>query len=188
MKELKKIKPIKTNHSSPKHDSKKVSEKSGIIGLSNPYHDKVVKLKTKIEHWDDFFSEKAKALRPEYWDILDDIGQTLSEKYAWAIPDEKSLKVLKHFSPLIEIGAGKGYWAKLLQNRGVDIVAFDKFTGGKSSENYTKVQLGGPEVLLEKKHANRSLFLCYPDEAESIAIVCLENFTGDYVIHVGKQT
>eukprot|EP01034_Spumella_vulgaris_P027559 gene27559-34298_t len=67
------------------------------------------------------------------------------------------------FSPLIEIGSGKGYWSKLLQNRE-----------------------GGPEKLLESVAQGRNLFLCYPDEAESIAIVCLENFTGEYIIHVGE--
>lgn len=34
------------------------------------------------------------------------LGQPLSEKYAWAIPNEAALQVLSHFSPLIEIGCG----------------------------------------------------------------------------------
>lgn len=33
---------------------------------------------------------------------------------------------------------------------------------------------------------NRTLFLCYPDEQEAIAAPCLENFQGEYIIHVGE--
>lgn len=33
-----------------------------------------------------------------------------AEKYAWCVPDERALKVLAHFAPIVEIGAGKGYW------------------------------------------------------------------------------
>ena len=43
------------------------------------------------------------------------------KKYSWAIPNEKSIKVLSNFSPLIELGCGKGYWSRLLQNKGIDI-------------------------------------------------------------------
>ncbi len=178
-------KPQKNANESKTKNVKQKSDGS-ISGLENPLYDKVLKLKKKIPMWDSFFLEEAAESRPEYWEILDDIGQKLCEKYAWAIPDERALTILKEFSPLIEIGSGKGYWAKLLQNRGVDIIGYDKFTGGKNPDNFTKIKEGGPEKLLDDVANNRNLFLCYPDEAESIAIVCLENYTGEYIIHVGE--
>ena len=54
------------------------------------------------------------------------LGEPLARRYAWAIPDERALRILAEFSPLVEIGCGKGYWSKLLQNRGVDIIPCDK--------------------------------------------------------------
>ena len=34
----------------------------------------------------------------------------MRSQFAWAIPDERALRILGHFSPIIEIGAGFGYW------------------------------------------------------------------------------
>lgn len=128
--------------------------------------------------------------REQNWIRLEVLGQPLVDKYAWAIPDERSLGILAHFSPLIEIGAGKGYWASLLLNRGVDILAFDKIGGGEGGQNddsnWTEVKKGGPKLLAKPKYAGRNLFLCYPDEGSSMSIKCLEHFTGDYIVHVGE--
>lgn len=41
-----------------------------------------------------------------------------------------------------------------------------------------------------RKHSDRTLFLCYPDDFEdsdeSMALQSLHNYTGDTVIHVGE--
>ena len=135
-----------------------------------------------------FFSSSV-AERTKEWNKLDKLWDPLCAKFAWACPDERALKVLCHFSPLVEIGAGKGYWALLLQQRGADIVCYDKYGGdvkGSSVTCWTKVRKGGPEKLTDASAAGRNLFLCFPDEEESIAIVCLESFSGEFVIHVGE--
>ena len=41
------------------------------------------------------------------WVRIRIVGKALLEKYSWAIPDDRSLKILSNFSPLIEIGSGK---------------------------------------------------------------------------------
>mmetsp|Transcript_7858 Transcript_7858/g.19988 ORF Transcript_7858/g.19988 Transcript_7858/m.19988 type:complete len:164 (-) Transcript_7858:188-679(-) len=46
-------------------------------------------------------------------------------KYAWAIPDQRAIRIIANFSPLVEIGAGKGYWAMLLRQAGADVLALD---------------------------------------------------------------
>jgi hypothetical protein len=122
--------------------------------------------------------------RTDDWNQFDDAWDPLRMKYAWAVPDDRALNILAEFSPLVEIGAGKGYWAALLSNMDVDIVCFDAYPEKELS--WTKVHRGGPEKLRDARLADRSLFLCYPDEQESIAIECLENFKGQYIIHVGE--
>ncbi|RLN89894.1 hypothetical protein BBJ28_00005946 [Nothophytophthora sp. Chile5] len=154
------------------------------------------------------------------------------------------------------MGAGSGYWARLLQLRGVDIVAYDLHvasdddnaqegedgesdgekdresgknaaTSGEESHDdvgeqeqsdgeeadeesdgneeheedveeeeeveveqvyWADVQKGTPKDL--RKHADRALFLCYPDDfedsEESMAMTSLCNYAGDTVIHVGE--
>jgi hypothetical protein len=120
------------------------------------------------------------------WPRIDVIGSALASKYAWAVPDHKALTILSYFSPLIEIGAGLGYWAKLLQEMSVDIVCFDKIVPPKD-ERWTAVKKGGPEKLLDEDiSGSRNLVLCYPDEDESMGVQCIENFSGEYIIHIGE--
>lgn len=151
---------------------------------SNAYYDEVMQLKATIPHWDNLFSDDAQDCMQDEWIRVHIIGKSLVGRFSWAIPNEKSLDVLSHFSPLVEIGAGKGYWGYLLRSRGVDILCYDKEPSSLSSA-WIDVLKGGPSVL-RKMPTERNLFLSYPDEDGSMAIECLNHFKGDYVIHVGE--
>ncbi len=93
---------------------------------SNGYLSEAFELKKTIPNWDNLFSEAADDSRAEQWVRLSVIGASISDRYSWAIPDSRALFILQNFAPLIEIGAGKGYWGHLLRNKGVDIICFDK--------------------------------------------------------------
>ena len=130
---------------------------------SNSYLHKIVQLKATIPEWDTFFGDKispektinksanekadncendeAVSVRACNWVRLEVLGEPLCKKYAWAIPDERALQILASFSPLIEIGAGRGYWARLLRDQGVDILAFDKYRYNYDSANISSSQL-----------------------------------------------
>eukprot|EP01025_Chloroclados_australasicus_P052652 TRINITY_DN6146_c1_g1_i1.p1 TRINITY_DN6146_c1_g1~~TRINITY_DN6146_c1_g1_i1.p1 ORF type:complete len:606 (-),score=39.99 TRINITY_DN6146_c1_g1_i1:462-2279(-) len=110
--------------------------------------------------------------------------------YSYATPTEAALRKLGEFSPLVEIGAGTGYWGHLLQKtEGVEIQCYDiKLTDNEYHGDvppYFSVNQGEVERLqeLDEKY---SLFLCYPPPASSMARLCLKNFKGTYVIHVGE--
>lgn len=107
------------------------------------------------------------------------------EEFSWAIPDERALRIVAEFGPIIEIGCGLGYWAKLLRSMGVDILAFDIEV---SSSCWTEVLQGGPESLDGVE--GRSLMLCYPDDFEisetSLAMECLSKYEGDVLILIGE--
>jgi hypothetical protein len=113
-----------------------------------------------------------------------DMDKALS--YAWAIPDERALRILAHYSPLVEIGGGTGYWARCMSERGADMVCYDSHPPKEGA--WAKVLTGGPDVL--QKHKDRTLFLCYPDDfeysEESMAMECLNNYVGDTVVLVGE--
>lgn len=49
----------------------------------------------------------------------------LVEEYAYSIPNQEALDAITEFSPIVEIGAGTGYWALLLNLNGCRVCAFD---------------------------------------------------------------
>ena len=111
---------------------------------------------------------------------------------------------------VVEVGCGTAYWACLLRERGVDVVAYDArpparlSAGRRDGENLffgaafaDDVERGGPEVL--RSHADRALFLCWPVSPEEAAhgdeardepwdAACLDHWHGDTLIHVGEWT
>jgi hypothetical protein len=151
----------------------------------NEYFLAVRELRLASLHYHDLLDEDITGLRGEIWDDITGKSQALCERFAWAVPDARALRVVANFGPLIEIGAGKGYWSRLLRDAGVDILAYDKFLPDRLSM-WTEVKKGGAEVLSSAAAVGRNLFLCYPDEAESMAADCLERFTGEYIVHVGE--
>ena len=143
--------------------------------------------------------------RSELWEQMCEEGEEVRSQFAWAIPDERALRILQHFSPILEVGAGFGYWAHMLELRGADVDPFD-IIGLAPAEGarkamppkkraadappaelfWTAVRHGGPEALRLETARGRSLLLCYPDETMQLAEECLRNFTGDTILHVGE--
>lgn len=154
---------------------RKRAKRSQPLRVPNPYLKEIRNLRKTVPEWDNFFADDNEDARGNNWVRLDVLGAPLCTKYAWAIPNDRALRIIAEFSPLIEIGCGKGYWASLLQKVGVDIVCYDK---KKSSKSWTDVQVGGPKVLKEKDAQDRTLFLCYPDDSTNLAMKCLENYEG----------
>jgi len=116
--------------------------------------------------------------------------------YSYAVPSEAALSVLKEQSPLVEVGAGTGYWAALLRARGAVVFAYDKeplpTAAGEASSNeyhgscraWTRVLRGGPEACA--KHPNAALLLCYPPPDAPMALDALRNFQGNVLCYVGE--
>lgn len=110
------------------------------------------------------------------------------KKYAWAIPSDEAIKEIAKYSPLLEIGAGSGYWAFLLQKQNVDIVCIDAQMGYTFKKNYVEVKKGTDRLI--KNYTNRNLFLCWPNHSSSFAMRCLRNFfksEAKYFIFVGED-
>lgn len=112
-------------------------------------------------------------------------------KYAWAIPCKRALEVIAQYSPIVEIGAGSGYWASLLKEMGADVVAYDVSTTKqyKGSYNhfykhYFEVKEGSESAV--KDHADRALFLCWPPYNDKMAVNTLKQYRGETVLYVGE--
>ena len=104
----------------------------------NPYLVEIRKLQKTISSWGNIYGINYDNVFSEDYIRLKILGEPLVEKYSWAIPDNQALKILNNFSPLIEIGCGKGYWASLLQKLGTDIIAYDKYLN-EEDKSWTQV-------------------------------------------------
>jgi hypothetical protein len=109
---------------------------------------------------------------------------------AWAIPCDRAVSLIAKFSPIVEIGAGSGLWARKLRRAGADVVAYDVKPAHKRGRNrwvdrsHTPILIGG--VSKVRKHPNRALFLCWPPYNEPMASDCLKLYRGSTVIYIGE--
>jgi len=132
--------------------------------------------------------------------------------HAWSVPCEAALELISAQSPLLELGAGNGLWARLLRERGADVLAFDTrrwsdayARGGGGSARAGRapppaaangdelmgaresiVREGGPQEAAT--HRERALVLMWPDYGGrgSYGLACLEAYKGDVLVLVGE--
>ena len=119
--------------------------------------------------------------------------------YAFATPTAAAIDRIAALAPIVEIGAGTGYWSHLLRtmHKNISVVAYDKdppVLQGKvikpndyhgKSRAWTTVLRGGPEVAAQ--HSSHSLLLCYPPPDNAMALLALRAYKGNTVCYVGKD-
>lgn len=114
----------------------------------------------------------------------------LTKRYAWAIPDERALAALAALSPIVELGAGSGYWTYELRKRGAVVAPYDinpyPLFNGYISWSWVAVAKGGAEKAM-RHHAERTLFICWPNGHEDFARA-VELHRGDHVVLIGEGT
>ena len=157
-------------------------------GLRNPYLDDMLGLVREGEGLERHEQELRLALkRPE-----------LVSRYAFSIPTGDILEPIAAHSPLIELGAGTGYWAMCLTDAGADIIAFDKRPPGEEppGEWYdanrwfddTWFAVGEGDEAMAGHHPGRSLLLCWPPLYDPMAAGALERYRaagGKTLIYIG---
>eukprot|EP00667_Euglena_gracilis_P014475 EG_transcript_15007 len=107
------------------------------------------------------------------------------KRYGCAKWTDSALGHLAAHAPLIEIGAGRGLWARELRKRGVDILAFDDMSNVPMPEYgfLTPVLKGDQEEV--RRYPDRTLFLCYPPPG-GMARDCLFQYRGQRFLYVGE--
>ena len=125
---------------------------------------------------------------------LEERRRELASLYSWAIPTEAALDVLARYAPLVECGAGMGYWLALLRVRGVDAIGYDRSRPGKGNAFHGRNRGAWTairrldSVQAARRHPERTLVLCWPpydDDTGSYA--ALRAYRGDTVIHIGER-
>ena len=114
----------------------------------------------------------------------------LTEQFAFAIPTDDVIAAIVKHSPLVEMGAGTGYWASLLAKAGADVLAYDAIKASEKSGfgqvvgQYFPVGYGTPETLA--KHEDWSLLLVWPSYDIEVGHECLTHWRGQTLIYVGE--
>lgn len=107
--------------------------------------------------------------------------------FSWSVPTPEAIALIKALGPVVEMGAGTGYWAALLRNAGVDVVAFDKEPGENNWCNclWTDVKYGLPPAL-KRVNRDRNLLLSWPPHQDPMGSQSIKYFQGEHVFYVGE--
>jgi len=122
--------------------------------------------------------------------------QRLVRRYAYGTPTAAALEAIADAAPdgVVEIGAGSGYWARLLHERGVDVVAYDVAPPDSGRNRYIDEQVpwfpvhrGDATAVLD--HPSRTLLLVWPtprDAWAADAVAFFHAVGGRLLVYVGE--
>lgn len=121
-----------------------------------------------------------------------DYRKALVTKYAWAVPNKKAIVAIACLQkPILEIGAGTGYWAWLLKQVGCKVYPHDLCPPGTVANPYnhaiqhTEILPGGAEVVKDYGK-DVALMLCWPCYDDPMAYTALNYYRGDTVVYIGE--
>ena len=120
----------------------------------------------------------------------------LARRYAYGIPTDEALDAIAALSPagVVELGAGTGYWARLLHERGVDVVAYDRWPPPSGENRYVRTDTmwhsvqPGDEHMVDR-HPDRTLLLVWPTWNEAWpgeAVARHHRSGGEALVFVGE--
>lgn len=123
--------------------------------------------------------------------------EAMIRRYGFAIPTEAALQCIAvaAASGIVEIGAGAGYWARLLFDRGLDVVAYDPAPPPSAGNRWFAgidpwfpVAAGDHTVV--ECHADRTLLLVWPTRNEQWAAdasTLFHRHGGQHLAYVGER-
>ena len=125
----------------------------------------------------------------------------LQHGFSSCIPNDAALDALAAIGmPILELGAGAGYWGAMLRQRAVECVLFDREPPTADGNNlyfntqFTEVLRG--DHTMASNYPEHALMLCWPysdEEAEAPwakgkmpwDVLALRNYAGSTVAHIG---
>ncbi|MFG1850815.1 hypothetical protein ACGFJT_03160 [Actinomadura geliboluensis] len=127
----------------------------------------------------------------------------LQATYAYAIPSPQSIDWVARFCsdlPIVELGAGRGYWAAQLTHSGLTVEAYDSnppdkgvnasFPGAAGQADVWHPVGDLTEYATRARLADHVLFLCWPpgwgDTMSSEALTLFEDAGGERLIYIGE--
>jgi len=133
------------------------------------------------------------------------VSFVLPRSFSFAVPCEEAMRTIAGLNrPVVEMGAGTGYWTALLRHKGVDVVAYDAHPPRRITKAFAKgvakffgvayvddLRECDRDASCLDEHADRVLMLCWPKSPEDVEagdwdLRCLDRWRGDTLVHVGE--
>jgi hypothetical protein len=105
-------------------------------------------------------------------------------EWAWAVPTPEAIAAIAAWSPILEVGAGTGYWARLLAEAGADVVATDSGRTPGAGRWWPVERVDA--VSSVRRWPGRALLMVWPSWGESWAAEALAAYAGDRFLYVGE--
>jgi hypothetical protein len=115
------------------------------------------------------------------------IHERLASTYSWPILTTDAVTAVADFigtREVVDFGAGNGYFAHLLNQQGVDVLAIDNWSGGKPGKVWHPVQSGDVDSLVGTGEA--ALLLSWPPKRSPMALAALQTWGGTRLIYAGE--
>lgn len=109
----------------------------------------------------------------------------MAGKYSWAVPSDAALRCIAEAAGgrrIVDVGAGTGYWAHLLQAAGHEAVAVDNGSEPVKSTWTAVVRMDATEFLVQQGRPSDVAFTCWPRHMS-----WLEHFGGRTLIWIGEE-
>ena len=191
----------------------KLAQNSDAPDVNDKETPEIVNWKNKEEMWDDIQSFHPKSRADDQFARNYNDMKVFRESFSYAVPSHEAMKELVQWiggSKVIEIGAGRGLWARLLSEEGVNVEASDlyeipknKFFSPHGANSNSKDNARRHHVFFNlqqmrgDEHARQSstndiLMMVWPyftendDEGEDWQSMALKNFNGSKFIFVGE--
>lgn len=113
--------------------------------------------------------------------------EKLVETYAWAIPNHEAIETILANKPILEVGAGAGYWAWCV--RQLDESAIAATDIDPPADRWTHVlEWNAVDIVrwINDHVPEASLLLIWPPDDGSMAADALEAYAGDTLLYVGE--
>lgn len=120
--------------------------------------------------------------------------QELVQRFSWAVPSPCAIRRLVELGPIVEVGAGLGYWARCVADAGGEIVATDSKGDDRSGyhpepfEFFDVIELDAVDAA--RKWSDRTLLLVWPPYNWSMAERALLAYLragGQTLVYVGER-
>lgn len=110
---------------------------------------------------------------------------------AWAIPNQSVIGYMSDMGfSITEIGAGRGYWAKLLRKAGLTVHAVDSGSDGMRRPLIKNlIRQDGVKYVSSGRADDGALLFCYPRKRDDNGVYvegCLEKYKGSDIYFVGE--
>ena len=112
--------------------------------------------------------------------------EALVKEYAWAIPTREAIETIVEHGPIVEVGAGTGYWAWCVDQLGGVVAATDAEPPGSTYRRVAAYDARRRVNAMVADELDAALLMVWPPHDDPMATDALEVYPGETVIYVGE--